>query len=173
MVREHGSQGAHPLPKALHYGTHSAYVVGPEQFAFRPRLAIIVFMSVEDQNTLATPPPRFAEKAELFTVSVPALYMLPPTSPVGMALALMNPRSTVRLLRVSFAPLATWNTRTRKLPLMVMFALAPSMVSPAGSVMVGSCEPSVMVVSEEPPMHRCSDRGVRALDRGDRGSGRS
>ena len=82
------------------------------------------------------------ERVELLTVRVPALYMPPPCT--GPTL----PFVTVRLLRVSFPPLPTSNTRYLLSPLIVILALPPSMMSPTLSVMAGNCEPSVMVAGE-------------------------
>src|SRR5215203_1153559 len=100
--------------------------------------------------TLCMPPLKvpalLPEMVELFTSRVPRLSMPPP------ALSAL-PLATVRLFRVSFAPLIvdvpTSNTRTVLLPLTVMLALPPSMISPAGSVMAGNCpEVRVMVAGE-------------------------
>src|SRR5829696_1633630 len=59
------------------------------------------------------------------------------------------PFVTVRLFRVSFAPLATLNTPTAR-PLTVISTLWPSMVSPASSVMVGNCAVVRVMVAAEP-----------------------
>src|SRR5215204_4740790 len=59
------------------------------------------------------------------------------------------PFVTVRLFRVSFAPLATLNTPTAR-PLTVISTLWPSMVSPASSVMVGNCAEVRVMVAAEP-----------------------
>src|SRR5215217_9447636 len=119
----------------------------PTKLALLPEMVELLTVSVPE-GWLYMPPPRPAilpERVELLTVSVPALCMPPPMPGLSGVAAL--PLATVRLFRVSFAPLSTWNTRTVLLPLSVIFALPPSMISPALSVM-GNCEPSVMVAGE-------------------------
>jgi hypothetical protein len=102
-----------------------------------PVLSEMVELLTVSVPWLYMPPTKLArlpEMVELLTVSVPALCMPPPT-PAAPTL----PLATVRLFRVSFAPLSTWNTReAMKLPAVpftVMLALPPSMISPALSVM--------------------------------------
>src|SRR5215203_5543625 len=87
------------------------------------------------------------ERVELFTISMLLELFNMPAPRRALPLA------TVRLFRVSFAPLIvdvpTSNTRTVLLPLTVILALPPSMISPAGSVMAGNCpEVRVMVAGE-------------------------
>src|SRR5918997_5807110 len=120
----------------------------PAILALLPERVELLTVAVPDAAFHIPPPPPAAisvkallpERVELFTVSVPLLNMPPPK--------LILPLATVRLFRVSFAPLRTSNTRTALLPLTVILALPPSMISPALSAMVNCCELSVMVCPE-------------------------
>src|SRR5918995_6060856 len=117
------------------------YMPPPLVSVVLPERVELLTVSVPDAAFHMPPPPMLAllpERVELFTVSVPLLNMPAP------ALKFNLPLATVMLVRVSFAPLSTSNTRTALLPLTVILALPPSMISPALSVMV-NCEPSVMV----------------------------
>src|ERR671910_1854781 len=121
------------------------YMPPPKLSVVLPERVELLTVIVPDAAFHMPPPPMLAllpERVELFTVSVPLLNMPAP------ALKFNLPLATVMLFRVSFAPLSTTsNTRTALLPLTVILALPPSMISPALSVMV-NCEASVMVAGE-------------------------
>src|ERR687897_979688 len=96
----------------------------PDWVALLPERVELLTVSVPDAAFHMPPPPMLAllpERVELFTVSVPLLNMPAP------ALKFNLPLATVMLVRVSFAPLSTSNTRTALLPLTVILALPPSM----------------------------------------------
>src|SRR5215218_884037 len=81
------------------------------------------------------PPPKKAlllEKVLWSTLSVPPLLRTPPSETPVDAPAL--PSATVRLCSVSVAPGPSWSTRTSSLPLTVIFALRPLMLSSEPSV---------------------------------------
>src|SRR5829696_6569029 len=105
----------------------------------------LLTVTVPESLNMAPPEPKgeLLEEVELLTSSVPPpLYMAPP-EPAGA------PLCSVRLTRVSFAPLPTSNTRYELRPFISILALPPSMVSPAPSVMIGNCAEVRLMVCPE------------------------
>src|SRR5215203_147401 len=113
------------------------------------------------------PPPSTAllpEKVQWVTFTVPPLFATPPPGSPSLLVPPLNvsakASATVRFARASLASWLTTNTRTLSSPLTtIRESRPPSMVSPEGSVMVGSFEANTMV-ARLPKENRISSRLV-------------